>query len=200
MLLVYANEMCRKHVNVWEPVNILKFSLAHAVEPGESKLTADLGYYKRYLFAFDATYFEFYEEDGEAEEEVEESTEAVVEDNAGDGEDEDGNDDEANRPAPVYDIGGTGEFGSRMRGEFAPGESDTPQIRETTLSLIFDCLEAEDGSYWTLFSLGKYKEEATFSKKAGTRQEEMPRYYSPEEIFLDKLGKPLATNLPLING
>ncbi|KAI5819654.1 hypothetical protein BZA77DRAFT_384900 [Pyronema omphalodes] len=196
MLLVYANEMCRKHVDVWEPVYTLQFSLAHAVDPGESSFTSDLGYYKRYLFSFDATYFEFYEdeEDVGARETVdvaetaEENTHGDVE-NGIDDDDDDSDDDEGQRPAPVYDISGKGEFGSIMKGEFAPGESDTPLIRETTLSLIFDCLEAEDGSYWTLFSLGKYKEEATFSKKAGTRQEEMPRYYSPEEIFLDKLAR-----------
>lgn len=82
-----------------------------------------------------------------------------------------------------------GDFGSDLRGDFAPGQKDTPQIRESTLSLVFDSLQAEGGSYWTLFSIGKYEEEKAFSKKSNTRQEEMPRYYAPEEIFLDKLGK-----------
>jgi hypothetical protein len=109
-------------------------------------------------FSFDATFFEFVEVEDEEDEP---------------------------RPNPICD--GLGEFGPQLNGPFAPGQADTPWIRESTISLVFDCVPAENGTYWTLYSLGMYDEEVAFDKPVGSMEDE-PAYNAPEELFLDKLG------------
>lgn len=97
---------------------------------------------------------------------------------------------ESARPYPIkYQRKGPNlEFGSARTGDFSPNGEGTSYIRETTLSLIFDCTPVQNGSYWTMFSIGQYSDKKAFSHPNSGALGERFTYTAPEEIFLDKLG------------
>ncbi|KAI5803881.1 hypothetical protein EDC01DRAFT_645179 [Geopyxis carbonaria] len=94
-----------------------------------------------------------------------------------------------NYPKPT----GTENFGSDLCGKFAPSKPDSPDICESVISLTFDCLVAESGTYWTLISLGEYTEDSAYMGKPNLGLESAERYSSPEELFLDKLARVIDT-------
>lgn len=81
-------------------------------------------------------------------------------------------------------------FGAKLRASFlaSPDSANGTDIgvRESTASIVFDTLEMRSGTYWTIHSIGDYEEALALKwldqAKQGT-------YTSPQEVFLDKLGR-----------
>lgn len=131
--------------------------------------------FKRHMFSFDVTFFEMFNPSDDDDEEYRQDPLGIYSRKASQG-------------SQATDQENSREFGSPMRGPFTPGQEDTEHIRETTISLLLDSLQAEKGSYWTLISIGKYDEEAAYKNPLERSGSGCPRYLSPEEVFLDKLG------------
>lgn len=86
------------------------------------------------------------------------------------------------------------KFGPKWEGIFAPRHSTRAnklrkEIRQTTLSLVFDSIGTENGTYWTITSVGKYSDERAFEKPRNFKAEDVAGYTAPEEVFLDKLAR-----------
>lgn len=104
--------------------------------------------------------------------------------------------DEANpnqRKATVFAPNSYGgkKFGSKWEGVFAPKNinrhSKPKNIRQTTLSLVFDSMATETGTNWTVTSIGEYSDDKAFEKPRNVKDVE--KYTAPEEVFLDKLAR-----------
>ena len=78
-------------------------------------------------------------------------------------------------------------FGAKLRASFLPlSEAGTEiGVRESTTSIVFDLLEVENGSYWTMYSIGDYDESEALKWMDQAKQ---GSYTAPQEVFLDKLG------------
>ena len=80
-------------------------------------------------------------------------------------------------------------FGAKLRASFLAspdtGNGTDIGVRESTASIVFDTLEMETGTYWTIYSIGDYEEPlALYWVDQATKG----TYTSPQEVFLDKLG------------
>ncbi|KAL7268451.1 hypothetical protein RUND412_008929, partial [Rhizina undulata] len=62
------------------------------------------------------------------------------------------------------------------------------KIQERTLSLVFDSIKTEKGSYWTIISIGEFSEHEAYDSPPNGRLEQA-EFTTPEEIYLAKIAR-----------